>query len=115
MTYKLVDLDSKSKAGKEWDKVGKLAGRIGDIDEETLLDMPTSIQRITKSVDEIIYARLKKQKTVTIPYVVEQVQIPETTARRALRRLEKSGRIKSRYEMRKVDDGVFHKHHVFYV
>lgn len=116
MTYKLVDLDSKkNQTGKEWNKVDKLNGKIGDLNEDVLLSLPISIQRMTKSVDAIIYARLKKQKMVTIPDVVEKLQIPETTARRALKRLEKSRNIKSRYEMRKVEDGVFHKHHVFYV
>jgi Fic family protein len=111
LAYKAAFVEpKKNPAEKEWDKIDALNGMLDDID----LSLPTSVQRVTKSVDKIIYEKLKKQKSITIPYIVEQLDIPETTARRALKRLAKSKKIKSRYEMRKLDDGVFHKHHVFY-
>jgi response regulator of citrate/malate metabolism len=99
---------------KGWDKIENLSGSIDDLTEATFSELPVPVQRVRKSVDTIIYAKLKEQKSVTIPYVVEHLEIPETTARRALKRLVKSQKIKSRYEMRKLDDGVFHKHRVFY-
>lgn len=105
----------KDSTKKGWDKIDNLSGRIDDLSEAAFSELPVPVQRVRKNVDKIIYEHLKEQKSVTIPYIVEQLEIPETTARRALRRLEKSQKIKSRYEMRKLDDGVFHKHHVFYM
>jgi response regulator of citrate/malate metabolism len=104
----------KDLAKKSWDKIDKLSGSLNDLTDDASEDLPIYVQRVRKNVAAIIYAKLREKKSITIPYVIEELNIPETTARRALKKLEKSQKIKSRYEMRKLDDGAFHKHRVFY-
>jgi hypothetical protein len=100
---------SATKKSDEWSKIGKLGGSAKDFSSEI------SKQRALKKVDDILLEFVRKEKTITIPYAVDRLDIAETTTRRALGRLCKARLIKDRYEMRKTGDNVYHKHHVYFI